>query len=117
MARNEQFFDADKLSLPVPPGVKSGEPVLVGPLPGVAVTDRDEGTGQASVWLKGAWILDVDGAVTTFGLPIYITTARALTTTATNNKLFGYSLGTKGAGTGELTVVVAKNVAVNGSGF
>jgi len=116
MARNEQFFDADKLSLPVPPGVKSGEPVLVGPMPGVAVTDRDDRTGQASVWMCGAWDLDVAGAVTP-GSPVYITTSRQLTATATDNKLFGYSVGTKGAGTGPVDVVVAKNVAVNGSGF
>jgi predicted RecA/RadA family phage recombinase len=117
MARNEVYRDADRLSLPVPPGVKSGEPVLVGPLPGVAATDRDDVTGEATVWLDGAWDLDVTGAVAGYGLPVYITSARALTTTATGNKLFGHSLGTKGAGTGSLTVAVAQNVAVNGSGF
>ena len=117
MARNEQFFDADKLSLPVPPGVKSGEPVIVGPLPGVAVTDRDDRTGMASVWLCSAWALDVDGAVEGIGVKIYITPDRALTTTASDNMLFGYSLDTKGAGIGPLTVKVAQNVGVNGNGF
>jgi predicted RecA/RadA family phage recombinase len=117
MARNEIYHDADRLSLPVPPGVKSGEPVLVGPLPGVAATNRDDATGEATVWMCGAWDLDVTGAVAGYGLPIYITTTRTLTATATGNKLFGYSLGTKGAGTGPLTVAVARNVAVNGSGF
>jgi|SRR5919205_2659112 predicted RecA/RadA family phage recombinase len=111
MARNEVFRDADHLSLPVPAGTKAGAPVAVGSF--VGVVEVDEGTGSnaagyASVWRKGAHRFPVTGAVASVGLPIYITGANALTTTASGNTLFGYSLGTKGAGTGDLVVVLAR---------
>lgn len=108
MATNEIFREADHLTLPVPSGTKSGEPVLVGSLPGVAQTDR-AADGTATVWLDGAFLLTVTGAVVNVGDPVYIVTAdRSLTTTATGNTVFGYALATKTATAAPIAVRIAE---------
>lgn len=112
MARNEVFRDADALSLPVPPGTPSGAPVKVGGLFGVTQTPEGEGgnpEGFATVWLKGAHRFTVTGAVAAKGEAIYITDAGTLTTTATGNTRFGFSYSTKGAGDGELVVIIRES--------
>ncbi|ACZ29575.1 conserved hypothetical protein [Xylanimonas cellulosilytica DSM 15894] len=108
MATNEVFRDADHLTLPVAEGVKSGAPVTVGSLVGVAITDRaDDGT--ATVRLKGASLLPVTGGgITQVGTPVYITSAGALNITATDNTLFGYALATKSSGSAEIPVRIAQ---------
>lgn len=116
MATNEVFRDADHISLPVVAGTLSGDPVVVGQLVGVAQTKRGEGGNlptHATVHLKGAHKLVVDGAVTVIGSPVYYvgdgTTRNAqLTTTGTSNTLFGHALETKAAGAAEITVRVAR---------
>lgn len=124
MAKNQVFKFVDVLSLPVPEGTVSGDPVILDAdsgLVGVAETDRggDVGTeitattpyqggnvnGYASVGLKGAYRLDVTGALEPLDA-VYITTAGALTATAGTNVRFGYSLTTKGSGSGPATVVI-----------
>lgn len=110
MALNEVFRDADHLSLPVPADTASGAPVLVGGLKGVTQTKRGEGGNEpthATVWLKGAHEFTADFAVASVGLPIYITSANALTATETGNTLFGHALTTKAAASGPLTVRIA----------
>ena len=112
MSRNEVFRDADHLSLPVPAGIVTGEPVRVGDLVGVTETGEGEGRnaeGYASVALHGAFDLVVDGAVSEVGGRVYITAGRTLTTTATGNFGFGFALETKGAGAGVVPVVVWRN--------
>ncbi|EFQ82710.1 hypothetical protein HMPREF0063_11919 [Aeromicrobium marinum DSM 15272] len=95
--KNLAFRPGNELSLPVPSGTVSGEPVKVGAFCGVAATSRGEGVGNiathASVDITGAvFQIDVDGAITGVGQPIYIITAtRALTVTATDNELWGHS--------------------------
>ena len=88
------------ISLPVPTGRKSGDPVKVGGFIGVCETDRNEGSvpdssgnpvGRASVARDGCYALKVPEAVATEGTPIYITAGNALTTTATSNSLFGHT--------------------------
>lgn len=111
MARNEKFHDAERLSLPVPADTASGAPVKVGSL--VGVTQTKEGGGgnaenYATVWMKGAFDLSVTGAVASVGLPVYITSANALTMTATDNTIFGYALATKGSGAGVIPVKIAQ---------
>lgn len=88
MATNEIFKEADYLSLPVPAGTVSGDPVLVGDLVGVAQTSEGDNSytsipvrrpftdpawgtvpgstggneeGFASVALKGAFAFEIDG--------------------------------------------------------
>lgn len=111
MARNEKFHDAERLSLPVPADTASGAPVKVGSLVGVTQTAEGEGgnaDGNATVWMKGAFDLSVTGAVASVGLPVYITSANALTMTATDNTLFGYALATKGSGAGVIPIKIAQ---------
>lgn len=126
MAKNTRFNGAgDKgtyRSLPVPDGTESGDPVKVGSLVGVAQTDRatedNRGGGNpvgfATVQLDGAHDLTVTGALASAGTPVYITSAGALTATATSNTLFGHSIpgvtadGSKGSGDGLVTVELAK---------
>lgn len=111
MALNETFRDADHLSLPVPSGVKSGDPVAVGAIVGVAQTHRGGGgnaTDHATVWTKGAFDLPVTGAVENVGAPVYIADG-ALTATApaTDPVIFGYALATQAAD-GTITVKIAQ---------
>lgn len=112
MAKNEVYKYGDWLSLPVPAGTLSGDPRLVGHLAGVAQTAVAEGgnpAGHASMALTGVFDLSVTGAVASVGLPIYITSAHALTTTATGNHLFGHALATKAAAAGVIPVRLIGN--------
>jgi hypothetical protein len=119
-------------SLPVPAGTKSGDPVKVGDLVGVAATDRADSTtkplptggvghanGYAAVNVDGGYLLDVDGAIGGPGTPIYLTGAGpfTLTTTASGNTLFGQSVPgpdntylSKAAGVGEAVVQVKAQI-------
>lgn len=113
--RNEVFYPndpADKLSLPVPDGTKSGDPVVVGSIIGVAATDKGKGGNvaeNASVWTEGVYDLTVSTAVASIGLDLYKAAGTTkLTTTATSNTLFGHALETKGTGDGVIRVKLAK---------
>lgn len=107
MATNIIFDHGDHISLPVPSGTKAGDPVRVGGLNGVAVTDRanestgpfnTDGTlntaynagggnvaGNASVWLVGAASLLVKGTGIAPGDPIYWDAAATPKLTKTNS--------------------------------
>lgn len=102
MAFNEVFKVGNNISLPVPAGTASGDPVRVGGLNGVAQTDvavagdlaglnRD---GYASIKLDGAHQLQVTGTVAP-GAPVYIDSDLALSNVALGNSLFGHALTTK----------------------
>lgn len=118
--KNEAVVPASELSLPVPVGTVSGDPVKVGSLVGVCATDRGAGGNlatHASVLMDDrAYVLDVDGAITGVGQPIYIITAdNTLTVTATSNTLFGHTVckadgtfTTKATGVGPALVKLAK---------
>lgn len=127
MATNIRFGGSKTRSLPVASGTKSGDPVKVGSLVGVALTDRqgDTGaaetgnkTGSATVALGGgsqgcAADLTVTGALAGAGTPVYIASNGSLTATSTDNTLFGYSIpgatdGSKGSGAGVVTVELAQ---------
>lgn len=125
MAVNERFGTVLKVrSLPVASGVVSGQPVQVGSLVGIALTDRASTTlfgggnpvNYASVALNGAWDVPVAGAVAAAGTPIYITSGGTLTATVGSNVLWGYSIpdtglgrdGTKGSGTANMTVEISQ---------
>lgn len=111
MAKNIVLHDGDKLSLPVPEGTVSGDPVKVGGIIGVAVTNRGEGGNpetHASVWRHGAWDLTVAGAITETGQPVYITSSNGLTATEGENALYGYALATKTGAAAVIPVALAK---------
>lgn len=116
MSTNERFRDGDKLSLPVPTGTSSGASVKVGSIMGVTQTNRATASefgggnpvGNATVWTKGVFDLNVVGAVANVGDPVYIVSAdNTLTTTASGNTLFGYALATQAA-TGVVPVKITQ---------
>lgn len=123
MATNARFDGLGRTrSLPVASGVKSGDPVVVGGLVGVALTDRqgDADTsetgnvaGSATVALSGAFDVTVTGAAAGAGAAVYITSGGALNMTSSGNTLFGYTIpgatdGSKGASAGVITVEIAQ---------
>lgn len=132
MATNEIFEDGTNLSLPVPTGTKSGEPVRVGDINAVAQTDRNEGAtpdpiynlvvndnpvGNASCDLKGAFEFEGITFAANIGDPIYITAATghgvaALRKTDAGDGTtpkYGKALTTKSATSGPLTVLLVQN--------
>ena len=115
MARNIIYTPGDRISAPVPAGTKSGQPLRIGGLNAIAVTDRaktdvaalnTDGTrnasynwgggnpnGYASIWLEGAAEVTVTATdAPDFGAAIYIDSAGALTATATSNTLWGHCI-------------------------
>lgn len=134
MAKNRVFAGNEPaLSLPVPAGTRSGDPVLVGAIVGVAATDRTETVdgkqyggvgnpeGHASVEVSGAFALEVAEAVAAAGTRIYIVPADNSLTTADGagvNTLFGTTVpvidrgvatgATKAAGAGTVNVKLAR---------
>lgn len=128
MARNEVFKDANYLSLPVPVGTLSGDPVRVGGINAVALTDEPTAwhaehgewdqhpsgnkDGYASCTLVGAYRIPVATAtLLDVGDPVYITPTNGLTTTDNTgaNPVFGYALTPKGSTAGQPVVVRIAN--------
>ena len=72
MAPNIKFQDGRQLTLPVPSGKKSGDPVAIGGQPGVCLVDR-LADGTSTVKFNGVAVFALAGA--TFGVPVYYTTA------------------------------------------
>lgn len=90
MALNEVFKLGQYISLPVPSGTESGDPVRVGSLNGVAIVDEGTGgnaEGFASVDISGAHKFVIAGAEV--GDPVYITSGGVLTLADSGNSLFG----------------------------
>lgn len=92
-------------SLPVTADTETGSPVVVGSFVGVALTNEGEAgnaDGYATVGMGGATKQPV-GTTTAVavGAPVYITSAYALTPSATGNTLFGHALTAKGTTAGE----------------
>ena len=114
MAKNQVYSEALHIPLPVPSGTKSGDPVVVGSLVGVAITDRETGETEVAVWRNGAWDLAVDGAVTEVGTPLYIVadgtrqTQLVVAEPAADGVVFGYALATKSAAVATIPVAVAQ---------
>ena len=114
MSTNKIYNDGDPLPAPVPAGTKSGDPVRIGGLNGVAIVDRaaastgpvnadgslnaayNHGGGNAdgntSVDYSGAFELSVTSAAApTYGQAIHLAAA-GLTTTAGSDPLWGHSV-------------------------
>lgn len=109
MAKNRVYEDGEQLSVPVIAGTVSGSPVIVGMLPGVALTSRDA-NGNATCQLgDGVFNVSVTGAIASVGLPVYITSATGALVVApgVGIQLFGHALATKGAGAGTIPVRLA----------
>lgn len=110
MAKNRYLEDAKQWTLPVIAGVVSGGPVIVGMIPGVALTNR-AADGTATVQTDGAFTLSVVAAgAVTVGQPIYITSATGVLTDAAGagKQLFGHALLAKGSGTSSIPIRIAQ---------
>lgn len=125
MAVNEIFKADDFISVEVGVGHAAGEPFVKGALVGVLVTGSGSDTvpvpdgfkqgvgnrkGWASVALVGGWRVNVPaGTAYAVGDVVYITSAGALTKTATNNTRFGvvtHEPKTEAAGAGSVIVKI-----------
>lgn len=109
MAKNRIQEEGKNLKLPVLAGVVSGSPVIVGMIPGVALTSRDA-NGNAIVQTDGVFAVSVTGAIATVGLPVYITSATGALVVAPGAgiQLFGHALQTKAGGAGTINVRLAQ---------
>lgn len=112
MAMNEIFKEANHLSLPVPTDIPAGNPVRIGVLNGFTETPEGQGVGNvdgyASINMKGAFKVEVAGALEK-GQEVFITPTNTLTATAgTGNFSFGVSLTERTATSGLAVVAVAK---------
>ena len=111
MAKN--FVQEGKnLTLPVGTGVKSGDPVAVGEIVGVALTNADD-NGYATVQTEGVFKLSVVGndgtndASISVGDALYYNAGTINKNTA--GVLFGYALEAVGAGeTKTIDVLIAR---------
>ncbi|GAK12236.1 DUF2190 family protein [Geomicrobium sp. JCM 19039] len=95
MAKNKVFIDGYQLTVPVPSGTASGDAVVIGQLPGVALTD--EQNGEATVDFKGVYDLEVSSS-TEVGDILYLADGDLTTDAETSgdnssaNVRFGYAL-------------------------
>lgn len=124
MALNQVYKFVDVLSVPVPEGTESGDPVVLNAeigLVGVAETVRGGDSdwsvssyddpyaggnwnGHASVSLQGAYRVTVVGELEKLA-PVYFAEDGTLTAEAGGVR-FGWALTPKGAGEGEAVVVI-----------
>jgi len=107
VALNRVREHATRLRLPVPDGTESGDPLVIGGLPCVAVTDKNEDAGDmgdaddgcASVQTDGSWAFPVKGEddnsnqAIAVGDIVYIDSDGEMNVDAVNGDRFGYALG------------------------
>ena len=116
MAQNLQMNDGRYISAAAtaPAAPDSGDPVLVGQIPGVALTDEDA-AGNTTIDLGGVYMLSVEGvnnagnSAVAVGDIIYYETGETPPLNKDNvaGVRFGYALGTVGAG---LTATIAVKI-------
>ena len=98
MALNQVYDEADPLKVPVPEGTESGDPVLIGKLPGTALTDRGD-DGEATVKFGGGFRHPVTGkngesnSAVAVGDAIFIDNEGALSKTSSGGTLYGFVMG------------------------
>ena len=105
MAKNIAYNFIDQLTLPVAEGTVSGSPVVVGDLPGVALTDRDA-NGNAEVKVRGGPVVRVPvkghngtaNAAIAVGEKVYYDSTAGLINKNAEAKPFGYALEAVGQG-------------------
>lgn len=90
MATNLVHSPGNQLQLPLA-GASSGDPVVIGDLPGVALTDTND-DGNITLKTDGVFRLPISGAIT-LGAIVYATTAVPAVLSTTNTGVrFGYAL-------------------------
>jgi len=92
MALNRVRDKAEYLSLPVPVDTESGDPLVIGDLPCVALTDRNS-EGESTVQTNGSFAFSITaGADIDVGDILYLTGGGAFTHDPSGNDRFGYAL-------------------------
>lgn len=108
MARNRHYAEATQFPLPVPADTESGDALVIGDLPCVALTDRDD-DGESTVQTDGAFLFGVaanNGAIDA-GDIVYLDSSGDLSNTASGgNARFGYAL--EAVGSGSTTTIPVK---------
>lgn len=102
MATNRILPEARHIALTADKEYQSGAPVAIGQVTGVSITTVKTGE-PVSVHTDGSWEFEVTGTLTE-GQAVYITSAGALTATASGNKPYGVALKAKGSGAGPVEV-------------
>lgn len=110
VATNRVKESANRLALPVPDGTVSGDPLVLGALPCVAVTDQDEWTeGEASVQTDGSWrypVVGDDGAPAAIEVGDIIYLDSGVLSSDDSGDRFGYAL--EPVGSGDTTEIEVK---------
>jgi len=108
MSKNNIYKWSKAVEVPLPAGLKPGQPAKVGELVGVALNGTLGKTEETveTFCLDGSWVFQVAGAVTVIGSKVYIASNGDVTTTATSNTFLGYALAAKSAPAGPLPVYV-----------
>lgn len=109
MALNEIYAVANSLSFPVASTVNSGDVVKVEDVVGIAEHDaklKEDGNYYATLKLTGAFKLTTANNNIAVGAKVYLTSAGAVTSTATSNKLIGHAIK---SGTGYVVVRLQQN--------
>ncbi|MGB8248290.1 MAG: DUF2190 family protein [Chlorobium sp.] len=96
MAGNIIFTDGDQLTVPVISGTVSGDPVVFGNQPGVALTDRAS-DGTATVKFSGVVLLELSGATIADAVYIDPTDGSLTLTDTANDVFFGVCIGSADA--------------------
>ncbi len=99
MATNRARVEGRKLSVAVGSTIVSGDPVIVGSMPGVALTDYDADSGEATVDFGGVYNLSVKGvdnagnvAVALGDALYYVTGDTPVLSKKASGVFFGYAL-------------------------
>jgi predicted RecA/RadA family phage recombinase len=96
MATNQVFEHGDQFVVVAtePATPQSGDPILVGQLPGVALTDENA-DGEVTAKFNGVWEFPVEaegGAITPGAIVYYDAADDALNNSSSGNIRFGYAL-------------------------
>ena len=125
MAKNLSLSCVDTISLPVPVGTASEDPVLAGTTPsatagirGVALTDIGGGlpanpAGYATVSTKGSYrvLVDTTAVALAIGDPVYYNLAGNILTSDNTDVFWGYALEALAITSNEvIDVVISPNV-------
>src|SRR5690554_5085388 len=97
MATNQVYENGDQFEVTptAPATVNSGDPIMVGDLPGVALTDEDD-DGKVTGKFNGVFNLPVNaesGAITPGTKVYYDAGDSGLNDSSAGNKPFGFALG------------------------
>lgn len=121
MAGNRAYVEGRKLSVAVASTVKSGDPVLIGGMAGVALTDYRASDGEASVDFGGVYEVSVKGvnnagnSAVALGDAIYFVVGDTpVLSKKASGVFFGYALETVASGAIEPTKV--RLVPASGAG-